>query len=198
MARFVVHKVTGGGKTYKGTEFWDCIGTIDGEFDNFKVWDQPQVGVEFEAELKDNGKHGKSASTKGSGSGGGGRRFERDPEIGNQIMRQNALGNSRELMQSIAEMTFKAHGENIDALGKAKEAIKPVNIIKVSEIMFQYTSGKLTTAGATAATASVVSQTPLPQETKDAVTAAFPEVASQTDDPTPPKGKDIDPNDIPF
>lgn len=216
MAKIVVTKITSEGATSGGTKKWTCMGTIDGEPDVFVVWDKPEIAVEFEGQVKDDPKFGKSVSTGRGRGGGGGGGYRRDPEEGRSIARQNALAHSTEILVTIAKMTVEAASESTNketgelvslaeakkaALEEAKKLLKPGNIITVAKHLYAFSkpvetgsTEQMSAPQAPAASGQVA-------VTNEALKAAFPESADQlaNEKVDPAKhANDIDPNDIPF
>jgi hypothetical protein len=156
----------------------------------------PVVGDEINGTITQSEKFG--IELKEDRQGGGGRGgYQRSPEETASIIRQNSLGHATDIMIAVARMTYDAAEDKQKGLAEAKEFLKPQKVFALSELYFLQAAGNLAVASSSQpATAPAV--TP---ETKDAVTASFPEAADQVDDePVDPAKhtKDVSPSDIPF
>lgn len=133
MSNIVVTKVTPkplpSGKTK-----YSCIGTIDGEIETFDMWNSPTIGEEFEANVKDDPKWGKTVFT-GQPGGQGGRSFGRSPETDRQIIRQNALTNAvNYVIGKSQHMTPE----------EAKKFISGKEVIQVATYFARFSLGEIT------------------------------------------------------
>lgn len=132
MSKIVVQKYTE--KTTKnGKTKYECLGTIDGEFEKFDMWNAPKLKEEFEAQVKDDPQWGKTVLTGGGGSAGVGRSYGKSPEEQMMIVRQNALTNAvNRAIALAANMTPE----------EAQKALKPTNICMAAYHFARYTSGE--------------------------------------------------------
>ncbi len=92
MSKILVQKTTPK-QLSSGKTIYKCIGTIDGEVDQFDMWLAPKIDEEFEGTIKES-QYGKSVFVGNSGASGKGSSGPRNELTQRQIMRQNGLTNA--------------------------------------------------------------------------------------------------------
>ena len=123
-------------QTNSGKTKYQCLGTIDGELDSFDMFTKPTLNTEFDGDVKDDPKWGKTVFISGAGGsrGGGASRFN-DPETRGEIIRQNALTNA--VAFCAAKAGFMSPDEGLKYLtGK--------QIVTVATYFAKYSKGEVT------------------------------------------------------
>lgn len=167
MAKILVQKFTPK-QTNNGKTKYACIGTIDGEIDQFDMWNQPELNKEFDGNVKDDPKWGKTVLT-GQGGGGGARTgYANDPETRMEIIRQNALTNAVNYVLTKASFMTK------------EAALKYINgkeIIQVATYFAKFSKGEVT----------VVNPSGRAQNAPQATETPYDDITDLADVPTQPE-----------